>query len=85
MSVIGESIVINKRIRTVLILINLFTSYIYQDLPVQGPIIINVQTSYQPGERVLLNCTSSPSNPMAVLHWSLDGEKVSSNQNLRVT
>lgn len=46
------------------------------DLPVQGPIIINVQKSYQPGELVSLNCTSSPSNPMAILHWSLDGEKV---------
>jgi hypothetical protein len=47
------------------------------DLPLQGPIIINVQTSYLPGERVSLNCTSAPSKPMAILQWSIDGEQVS--------
>ncbi|KAK4027179.1 Beat-iib [Daphnia magna] len=46
------------------------------DLPLQGPIIINVQTSYLPGERVALNCTSAPSKPMAILQWSIDGEQV---------
>lgn len=50
-----------------------------KDLPLQGPIIINVQTSYLPGERVALNCTSAPSKPMAILQWSIDGEQVSSS------
>ncbi|EFX76190.1 hypothetical protein DAPPUDRAFT_55430 [Daphnia pulex] len=50
------------------------------DLPLQGPIIINVQTSYLPGERVSLNCTSAPSKPMAILQWSIDGEQVSCRQ-----
>lgn len=47
------------------------------DLPVQGPIVINVQASYQPGEWVSLNCTSSPSNPIAILQWYIDGKLVS--------
>ena len=46
------------------------------DLPVQGPIIVNVQTKYQPGEMVMLNCTSAPSNPMAILNWYINDELV---------
>jgi len=44
------------------------------DLPFHGPIIVNVQKSYLPGEAVALNCTSAPSNPMANLKWYIDGQ-----------
>jgi len=43
------------------------------DLPVQGPIIVNVQNNYRSNERVSLNCTSSPSRPMARLQWYING------------
>lgn len=46
------------------------------DLPQQGPIIINVQENYHAGERVELNCTSAPSNPVAVLSWYIDDQLV---------
>ena len=47
------------------------------DLPLQGPTIVNVHSTYHPGEWVSLNCTSAPSNPSAVLYWYIDGEFVS--------
>jgi len=44
------------------------------DLPQQGPIIVNVQENYHAGERVALNCTSAPSNPIAALSWYIDDQ-----------
>ena len=46
------------------------------DLPLHGPIIVNVQSSYRPAELVLLNCSSAPSRPMAILKWNIDGHHV---------
>jgi len=53
------------------------TLLLLPDLPQQGPIIVNVQENYHAGERVVLNCTSAPSNPVAILSWYIDDQLVS--------
>jgi len=47
------------------------------DLPVYGPVIRNVKTSYQTGELVSLNCSTVQADPVAVLHWFIDGQMAS--------
>ena len=44
--------------------------------PRQGPQIHGLQTSYQVGERLRLNCTLAGSKPAAALNWYINEEKV---------
>lgn len=51
-------------------------------LPTDDPTITGVESQYQIGDEINLNCTSSKSYPASVLHWYINEHQVTSNKAL---
>ena len=50
-------------------------TYMFIDLPDDGPIISGSQPRYNTGDILSANCTSSNSVPAAKLNWYINGEE----------
>ena len=48
----------------------------FSEIPKEPPIITGGLRSYQLGDRLELNCTSSRTFPATSLQWALNGQKV---------
>ncbi len=50
-------------------------TFLFSDLPDEGPVITGGYPRYHIGDRVNVNCTSFRSKPAAKLKWYINGEQ----------
>ena len=55
--------------------IEFYRSFLFLDLPDDGPVITGGFPRYHIGDKVNVNCTSYRSKPAAKLRWYINGEQ----------